>query len=129
MKLLFEHEKAFLQYNEEVNSVELIWKKFQDPETYQLMFKKGVEFIKEYKATGFLSDIRNEGVVSPDSSKWLQQVIMPKAISYGLKKIAVVMNSDVFKEFYIKGIQKSAEKEMMQYFDSVEAANVWLKVV
>lgn len=127
MELLFEHEKATIQYNEETNSIELVWKKHQDAETYKLMFTKGVDFLKKYKATGWLSDIRNEGIVGPASSKWLQEVIIPEAVSSGLKKIAIVMEADVFKEFYIKNLGKSTKKDMMQYFDSLESANNWLK--
>jgi hypothetical protein len=127
MKLLIEHEKANLQFNEETNTIELIWKKFQDEATYKMMFTKGIEYLKEYKATGWLSDIRNEGVVGPGTSAWLQNEIIPKAISYGLKKIAVIMEPDIFKEFYVKNIEKITENKMMQYFDSLEKANEWLK--
>ena len=127
MTVLFNHEKAVLRYNEETNSIELIWKKFQDEATYKLMFIKGVEALRETKATGWLSDIRNEGVVGPATSKWMQEEILPKAISYGLKRIAVVMETDIFKEFYVNNIKKKAGTDKMRYFDSIESANEWLK--
>ncbi|HAN18107.1 MAG: hypothetical protein A2X13_04040 [Bacteroidetes bacterium GWC2_33_15] len=129
MKLLFEHEKANLFYNEDTNSIELIWKKNQDSETYKLMFTKAVEFMKTYKTTGFLSDIRKEGVVGTESTKWMQQEIIPKAISFGLKKIAVVMEADIFKEFYVKNLKKVTDKETIKYFDSEESARGWLKEI
>lgn len=127
MTVLFNHEKAVLQYNEDTNAIELIWKKFQDEATYKLMFTKGVEALKEKKATGWLSDIRNEGVVGPATSKWMQETILPKAIAYGLKKIAVVMDADIFKEFYLSNIKKNTGNAMMRHFDSFESANNWLK--
>ena len=83
MKLLIELEKANLQYNAETNAIELIWKKFQDEVTYKMMFTKGIEYLKEFQATGWLSDIRKEGVVGPATSAWLQKEIIPKAMSYG----------------------------------------------
>ncbi len=127
MKILFESEKADLRYNEETNTIELIWKKYQDEETYKDVFTKGLGFLKECNATGWLSDIRQEGVVNPTNSDWLKTEIIPEAVRSGLKKIAVIMEKDVFKSFYVKGISKSLEKNIIQYFDDPTEANEWLK--
>jgi len=127
MTLLFNHEKAVLRYNRETNAFELIWKKQADEASYKMLFLKGLEAFKETGATAWLSDIRNEGIISPDLSNWLQENIFPKAIENGLKKIAVVMDSDIFKEFYADSIKKHTKGDMMRYFHSVEAANEWLK--
>lgn len=128
MKMLLEMEKADLRYNEETNAIELIWKKRHDEETYKTAFTKGLEFIEEYKATGWLSDIRNEGIVSPANSQWMQEEILPKAINLGLKRIAAVLKADVFQEFYVKNVTKQAQKsnQLMKYFDNIEDANKWL---
>jgi len=126
MKVLLDHEKALLQYNEKTNSIELIWKKFHDEQTYRQMFTRGLEYQIKHKASGWLSDIRNEGVVSPRNSEWLQNEILPKAVANGLKKIAVVMQKDVFKEFYVSNIKKKAGNDMMKYFGNTEDANAWL---
>jgi hypothetical protein len=105
----------------------LIWKKYQDEATYKMFFTKGAEAIAEFKASGWLSDIRKEGVVGTSLSSWMQQEILPKAMKNGLKKIAVVMDADIFKEFYVDSIKKNTGNEMMRYFDSVESANEWLR--
>jgi len=127
MTVLINHDKAVLRYNNETNSIELVWKKFQDEATYKMMFTKGLEALKETKATGWLSDIRNEGVVGPATSKWMQDEIMPKALASGLKRIAVVTEADIFKEFYVNNIKKKTQGDMMRYFKSIEEANEWLK--
>jgi len=126
IKSLYQHDKAEISFNQETNSIELIWKKSQDDSSYKLIFEKVLQFLTEFKATGFLSDIRKEGVVGPASSKWVQEEVMPKAFSYGLKKISVVMDADIFKEFYIKNVSKAAGNDRMKYFDSLEAAREWL---
>lgn len=126
MTVLFDHEKAVLKFNKETNSVELIWKQMQDESTYKLMFTNGLEAIKETGATGWMSDIRKEGVVGPALSNWMQKEILPKAISYGLKRIAVVMDSDVFKQFYVNNIRKTTGNEIMKYFGSEHEARKWL---
>lgn len=128
MKVLLDLDKAELRFNEETNAIELIWKKMHDETTYKTAFTKGLEFMLEHKATRWLSDIRNEGIVSPANAQWMQQEIMPKAISYGLKKIAAVIKPDVFQEFYVKNVTREAKKsnQIMQYFDNYEDANKWL---
>ena len=131
MKKLIETDKAEIRYNPQTNAIELIWKSYVDVATYKTMFIKGVEYLKEYGATAWLSDICNEGVVGPEYSKWLQNEIIPKAISFGLKRIAVVMDSDIFKKFYVKNIETNltrSGRQMMQYFDSIEEANAWLSM-
>ncbi len=105
----------------------MIWKMQHDHETYKMLFLKILDYIKEYRATGFLSDIRKEGIVAPISSNWVQTEIMPKAFALGLKKIAVIMDADVFKKFYIKTIEKAAGSDRIQYFDHYEPANEWLR--
>jgi hypothetical protein len=127
MKVLFEHEKANLRFNEETKAIELIWKKIHDVDTYKMVFSKALVLFQEYNAINLLSDIRNEGVVSPTTSRWVQEEILAKAYQSGLKKIAIVMESDVFKEFYIENIRKKTTDEMLQSFDSYENANAWLK--
>lgn len=127
MKVLYEHEKAHLRYNEETRAIELIWKKIHDVETYKMVFNKALIFFQEHKAINLLSDIRNEGVVSPTTSRWVQEEILTKAYKSGLKKIAIIMDTDVFKEFYIENIRKKTTEETLQSFDSYENANAWLK--
>ncbi|NJN25481.1 MAG: hypothetical protein HC819_05710 [Cyclobacteriaceae bacterium] len=127
MKPLLEHEKALLKYNHETNAIELIWKQYHDEDTYRLMFSRGVDFLKVYRATAWLSDTRNEGEVDSESSDWLHKEIIPKAISYGLKKIAVVIDQKKYKMSDVNNLSPITGKEVMQYFDSIESANEWLK--
>jgi len=43
-----------------------------------------------------LSDIREQSAVSPENRKWFEEEMIPKAISKGLKRAAVVFYSNVF---------------------------------
>jgi hypothetical protein len=64
------------------------------------------------------------------NAQWLQNEIIPQAIKLGVIKIAIFMDPDVFKQFYIQNIEKTKdikENALMKHFDSVEEANAWLK--
>ncbi|WP_020532356.1 STAS/SEC14 domain-containing protein [Flexithrix dorotheae] len=130
MKILIEKERASLHHLPEINSVLLTWKTYANHETYKYMFTKGVDKFLEVKATSWISDIRNEGVISPELSKWLKSEAIPKAIAGGLKRIAVVMDSDVFKKFYVKNVKQDATEggiKFMEYFDNLEDAKKWIE--
>ena len=92
-----------------------------------MIFTKGLELLIQQNATAWLSDIRKQGVVAPAQSQWLQTEIIPKAVESGLKKVAVLMDGDVFKDFYIKNLQNKTQKGLIQYFGMLENANEWLK--
>lgn len=126
MKTLFEHDKAVIHYDPSSKSIDMIWKKVQDETTYKLMYTKGIEFMREYHVTNWFSDIRNQGVVGPSASKWLQTEILPKAVNAGLKKIAVVMDADIFKQFYIQNINSKSANNLVRNFKSIEEAKAWL---
>ena len=127
-ELLLEHTKATLSFNQDTNCIELIWKQFQDEQTYKMLFNKGLNSLIEKKATCWLSDIRNEGVVGPSTSNWMKTEILPVAFKNGLQKIAIVMDADVFKTFYVKNFETIKEASLkMRYFDSIDDARKWLK--
>ena len=129
MKKLLETEKAEIRFNPSTRAIELIWKSYADPATYKTVFTEGIKYMKEFGADAWLSDIRKQGVVGPGDAKWLQNEIIPKAVEAGLKRIAVIMDSDIFKKFYVGNIETDLQKKgqkLMHYFKSEEEANSWL---
>lgn len=128
MEILFTNDKALLQYHQNRNAVELIWLKPQDFDTYKAIFRMAIQCVEDKKAIHFVSDIRKQGVVGPQNSKWLQEEIIPKAIQLGLRKIAVIMDSDIFKQYYVNNIAKvtNEETELIKYFNSEVSAYHWL---
>ena len=127
-KVIYENEKVDIIYNPDFNNISIIWKKLHDEDTYKFVYETAYKAMIEYKATSLFSDIRNQGVVSPANSKWLQEELIPKAVKDGLKKVAVLMDADVFKKFYMNNISKALKKEgsFTKYFDSEEEAIKWL---
>jgi hypothetical protein len=127
MKQLKENEYALIQFDEETKTLELIWKKTVTREVYRSIFLETLDLLIKQGSRNFISDIRKEGVIGPENTKWLQENIIPKALKHGLEKIAIVMDSDVFKEFYTENIKKAvAGNAMINLFDSKEAAYNWI---
>ena len=58
----------------------------------------------------FLSDIREQAVISPEDRKWFENEAMPKAVAKGLNAAAVVFNGNVFKKYYLNIILQATNK-------------------
>ncbi len=76
----------------------------------------------------FLSDIRDQAVISPEDRKWFENEAMPKAVQQGLKAAAVVFNGNVFKQYYLNIILQATNKFglPMKVFTETEPAEDWL---
>ena len=76
----------------------------------------------------FMSNIREQAVISPEDRKWFETVAMPKAVEQGLKAAAVVFNGNVFKKYYINVILQATNKYglPLKVFTEVEPAEEWL---
>jgi hypothetical protein len=128
MKKLKETDHAIVQFEEETKTLELIWKKTVTKEIYREVFLEALDLLIKNNSKNFISDIRKEGVVGPDNTKWLQENIIPKALKSGLQKIAIVMDEDIFKEFYTENIKKAIEgNAQINLFKSMEEAYQWIK--
>jgi hypothetical protein len=100
-----------------------------DNSEYQNAFEVMIEYSKKHTIDNFLSDIRNQGVVSPENRKWFESVMIPKAIDNGLKRAAVVFDGNVFKKYYVNMILQVINKFgiPMKLFSTEEDAVKWFQ--
>ena len=127
MKNFLNEEYAEVNYNPQANLVEVIWRKNQTSDHYRQTVKTAYEIILKYGASKWLSDMRNEGVVSVKDQKWLTEEMMPKAFQAGLRRVALVVSKDVFVRFYTKNIEQPVNDHFQsKHFDDVENARKWL---
>ena len=76
----------------------------------------------------FMSDIREQAVISPEDRKWFESVAMPQAVEQGLKAAAVIFNGNVFKKYYINVILQATNKFGLpvKVFTEVGPGEDWL---
>jgi hypothetical protein len=86
------------------------WKRKCTSEEYQNAFTSLLDIQKENNITRYISDIRNQAVISPVDRKWFETVALPRAIEQGLKAAAVVFDGNAFKKYYINVILASTNK-------------------
>jgi len=108
MITIIQTDFALSQYFEEDKLVQINWKKVPklSLEDYQMVIIKSLEFQEQHpgKVLNFLSDIRDQGILSPEYRKWFQDVAVPRTVKNGLKMGAVLFDGNVFQKYYLNNI-------------------------
>jgi len=104
------------------------WKGKTTSEEYQTAFTSLLELQKKEKISRYISDIRNQAIVSPNDRKWFETVALPQAVQQGLKAAAVVFDGNAFKKYYINVIITSTNKYKlpMKVFNDMDEAIEWI---
>jgi len=129
MKLVFvDEEYALGVYDPEKLIVKIYWKGKQNSEQYRNTLQKAIDLMLEHKVKYYLSDIRQQRIVSPEDRKWFQEVAMPSAIKNGLERAVVIFAGNVFKKYYLNNIFNASKKFglPLKFFYSEEEAEEWL---
>ncbi|MCB2197416.1 MAG: STAS/SEC14 domain-containing protein [Bacteroidetes bacterium] len=128
-KVILDTDYAEISHNPEFKLGKIVWKRKTSTEEYQYAFITLLEYAKTHQTDNFLSDIRNQSVVSPENRKWFEEEMLPKAIEAGLKRAGVVFDGNVFKKYYINMIIKVSNKFglPLKMFSSEDEAKEWFK--
>jgi hypothetical protein len=127
--LISEYDHARIYYDATLKLGIIEWKQKPTNTEYQSTFEELITFSKKNPVENFLSDIRNQGVVSPENRKWFESVMIPKAIDHGLKRAATIFDGNVFKKYYINMIIQVINKFgiPLKLFNTEEDAIKWFQ--
>ncbi len=129
-KVIFDTDYAEVSYDASLKLGKIVWKRKPGFEEYRKPFNELLEFAKTHDIDNFLSDIRNQGVVSPDNRKWFEKEALPEATHQrGLKRAATIFDGNIFKKYYLDMIIKTSGKFKLplKTFTSEEDALSWIK--
>lgn len=126
--IIKETEVFTSKYDEETKIASLVWKDNPTMEEYQEGFNSILAVHKKNPIPAFYSDIREQGVTSPEKRKWFECVALPEAINGGLIKAAVVTNANPFKKYYLNVILSASNKFNLPFkiCSTPEEAEEWL---
>jgi hypothetical protein len=130
METVFENEFARITYEEELKILTISWSgKKLTFDDYKKPFMVALEFMARKPVDNYISDIREQGIISPDYRKWLQETAMPIAAKAGLKRIVGVATVNIFKQYYINHVFQSAKKFGLPFkmFNTIEEAKKWFR--
>jgi len=115
-------------FDDKLSLVKITWRVDCTSENYRYSYKKIIDFQRTTPANFFISDIRDQRIISPEDRKWFEKEIIPVAIKQGLKKAAVISTSSAFKKYYLNLILASTNKFglPLKIFSNEEDAIKWL---
>jgi len=103
-------------YNDEMKLGKIVWHGNPTKDEYKKPFLTLLEWSRKGNTVvRFLSDTRKQGVVSPENRKWFEIEMVPAAMSAGLKRSAVLTDSNVFKMYYLNMILSAVNKFNMPF--------------
>ena len=111
MEQIFKSSCATVYYIRDKHIGKIVWDGPLTPDEYKKPFLALIDWSKKGNTvTRFLSDIRNQGVVTPETRKWFEKEMIPAAVTNGLQRGAVISGSNVFKTYYINLILSAVNK-------------------
>ncbi len=121
---------AKVTVNKSLRIGKVVWRAGCDLEEYKMAFQKLLTVQKTSPIHFFLSDIREQGIVSPKHRQWFTSFAIPEAKKNGLKMGAVIFTGNVFEKYYINLISEVTKQHdiPMKVVSSVEEALEWFNV-
>ena len=130
MEVLLDSDYVLVRYLSDNNAIEVIWRpKQMTKDEYLNAFEKALESQRKYKAEYFISDIREQKIISPKYRKSFQEDIIPRAKEGGLKKGIVIFSGNIFKKYYLNNIMNTTKKIGIEFkfFNRRDRALDWIQ--
>jgi hypothetical protein len=130
-KILLDKDFVTVTYYAHSRLGKVQWKRKPESEEYKSAFQALLDHTALEPVDNFLSDLRQQGVISPDDRKWFETEMLPKAIAAGLKRAAVIFDGNIFKKYYMNLIIGASNKFVLplKVFLSEDEALQWLSVM
>lgn len=122
-QLSYSKEKSLLQIDWTLNTSEMREQDFKD------VLLEILEFIKKERPTWYLANTQDfQFSIVPEVQDWANEVFIPQIVELGVKKMAVILSSDIFAQVSVQQVLDDDRSEMQSaYFDKVDEALKWLR--
>ena len=106
------------------------WKAFATSAEFRAGLMRGLEAIKDKRATTYVSDARKVKAIVQKDQTWVRDTWIPLALAGGLKRIALVTGTAGLGKTAVLEIIKQVDDELfMRSFDTVAEAFAWVAKV
>jgi hypothetical protein len=132
MENKFENQFCKIDFSREKNCLYHFWKpttKTAGWAEIKNAFLKYVDSISQSKPKSVVVDERDMGhVFSPEEQKWVDNEMMPKIISAGMKKIAIIKSKDAFVELATELMmgEENASRLQLKFIQTLDEAEAWI---
>jgi len=117
-----------VSYDISVPCVVMTWKGYATSAAFREGNAQILDMIRTHHAARLLGDIREFVLIGAEDQAWLSQVWIPRAISVGLRTVAMVTPVFYFNRVAVENVEKNLGPDSLalQYFDNRDDARAWL---
>jgi len=125
----FDSSFLSIEFNETLQIVIMRWKTITTSQELRTGLNKGLQLVNEKKLNLWFADVQKLGAIAEEDQKWSNEDWFPRAIGAGIKKMAVIVSSDVFNQMTVEEIMSNAPQIgfTSQFFEDEATALSWLK--
>ncbi|MBE2271185.1 MAG: hypothetical protein IAE80_23325 [Anaerolinea sp.] len=125
---ILENQYATLYFHTDTKIVHHVFHQQIGGEEFRRVLNAGVELMKARAATKWLSDDRNNGVLSPEDTDWSMQEWFPRSKAAGWQFWALVVPADMMARLNLKEFVDSYYEQGLRImvFTETEDAMQWL---
>jgi signal transduction histidine kinase len=89
-QVFHESEVAQLCFDAHLRVIIIDWKRNVTSAEYRNTFEVLLHSLRIYKTSGWISDVRKQGVIDEEDYQWMIQTLISEAFKYGLRRVALV---------------------------------------
>ncbi len=118
-------------FDEQLDAVVMEW----DGYATSGQFREGTELMLnvliQNHASKVLADAKDMILIGLEDQQWMDTEFLPRAIKFGFKAIALIKPDSYFNKVAIESISYKVDKEklMINFFDSIDEAKIWLRSI
>lgn len=126
--ITFNKPYATISYDAILQSIKIEWKDYVNFEQYKEVLEEAFKTVEGRKCMRWISDMRKGQAVPKEAREWLQKEFIPRAAKTGVKKVAFLLEKNIFRKMYAESITTSIEFQglIVQTFDNENLMNQWL---
>lgn len=132
MSILFENQFGEIRHNLDSNMLEVHWKdsteKLED-EDFQDFLLRFADLLQQYHTSSFFVDASKKLFVMKNAiQEWHDEVIVPKYIEAGIRKIAFLIADNTMVDISLELTfdEENSQKLQTRFFDEENEARNWL---
>jgi nitrogen-specific signal transduction histidine kinase len=128
-QVFYENDAVQLCYDGNRNIVIILWKRDSTSKEYREAFEAVLNSFNIYQTPGWISDIRNQGIVGAEDQQWFVENIVPELVKSGLKRTAIIGLDDPVRKDYHDRLRKTSVNSgfELRVFDSMEESLNWME--
>ena len=125
----FDKRWMTIHFDATLQAVWVEWKGYAEGEEFRAGFDRGIELLKQHKASRWLADCRQQGPITQADQHWMNHDWHPRAAAAGMRWVALVSPQMAVARMSVKSIVTRANNVELTFnhFADVESARDWLR--